>query len=55
VDDILDLSCHSCVVCHDDGPPLAVVNRVGLPRASPLTFLSYLHSHAFQVGGLGMV
>jgi hypothetical protein len=31
VGDILDLGCHSCVVHHDDQPPLAMVNKVGLP------------------------
>jgi uncharacterized protein YbgA (DUF1722 family) len=31
VDDILDLGHHSCVVHHEDQPPLAMVNKVGLP------------------------
>jgi hypothetical protein len=49
VDDILDPRCHSCVVCHDDWPPLAVVNRVGLPWIALLpTFLSFPHFHAFR-------
>jgi hypothetical protein len=30
VDDILDLRNHSCVVHHDDQPPLAMLNKVGL-------------------------
>jgi len=29
--DILNLGQHSFVVQHDDRPPLAMVNRVGLP------------------------
>jgi hypothetical protein len=51
VDDILDLGCHSCVVCHDHQPPLVMVYRVGLPQATLLTFLSFSRSHAFRDGG----
>jgi hypothetical protein len=55
VEDILDLGCHSCVVCHDDQPPLAVVNRVSLPHAPLPTLLSLSRSHAFKNGSLGMI
>jgi hypothetical protein len=55
VDDILDPPCHSCVVHHDDQPPLVVVNRVSLPQVALPTFLSFSHSHAFRNGGLGMI
>jgi hypothetical protein len=51
VDDILDPRSHSCVVHHDDQPPFVVVNRVGLPRITLLTFLSFQHFHAFRNGG----
>jgi hypothetical protein len=36
-------------------PPLAVVNRVGLPWATLPTFLNFLHSHTFQDGGPNMI
>jgi hypothetical protein len=35
-----------------DFTPLAVVNRVGLPRATLPTLLNFPHSHAFTDGGL---
>jgi hypothetical protein len=50
-DDILDHGHHSCIVCHDDQPPLVMVNRVGLPQATLLTFLSFLLIYAFRDGG----
>ncbi len=53
VDDILDHGCHSCVVCHDDQPPLVMVNKVGLPQVALLTFLNFPCSHAFRDGGQG--
>jgi hypothetical protein len=52
VHDILDPSHYSCVVHHDDISLLLVVNKVGLPWA---TLLSFLHFHAFENGRLGMV
>jgi len=55
VDDILDPGLHSCMVCHDDQPPLDVVNRVGVPQTTLPTLLSFPHSHAFKNGGLGMI
>jgi hypothetical protein len=51
VDDILNLEHHSCIVCHDDQPPLVMVNRVDLPQATLLTCLSFSRSHAFKDGG----
>jgi hypothetical protein len=38
VDDMLDLTCHSWTVCHDDQSPLVVVNRVGFSQATLPTF-----------------
>jgi hypothetical protein len=32
-----------------------VVNRVGTPQATLLTFLNFSHSHAFQNGGPKMI
>jgi hypothetical protein len=55
VDDILDPRCHSFVVHYDDQPPLAMVNRVGLPHVVLLTLLSFSHFHAFRGGGLGPI
>ncbi len=55
VDDILDLRHHSCAVHYDDQPPLAMVNWVGLSWVALLTFLSFLHFHAFRNGGPGMI
>jgi hypothetical protein len=55
VDDILNLRCHSCVVRHDDQPPLDVVNRVGPPRTTLPSFLNFPHSHAFSNGGPRMI
>ena len=33
---------------HNDQPPLAVVNQVGMPRLALPTLVSYPGSHAFQ-------
>jgi hypothetical protein len=55
VDDILDLGRHSGTICHDEWPPLVVVNKVGLPQVALPTFLSFPHFHAFRNGGLGMI
>jgi hypothetical protein len=55
VDDILDVGCCSCAVCHDDQPPLVVVNRVGLPCVTLLTLLNFSHFHAFKDGGPWMI
>ncbi len=54
VDDILDLGWHFFVIQHDERPPLAMVNKVGLPRATLPTLLSFLCFHAFQNGGSSM-
>jgi hypothetical protein len=32
-----------------------MVNKVDLPQAAILTFLSFPHSHAFKNGGLGTI
>jgi hypothetical protein len=50
VDDILDQGQHSSIVHHDDRPPLAIINRVGLPWEALLTLLSFLCFHAFWDG-----
>ncbi len=55
MDDILNPRCHSCIVHHDDRPPLVVVNRVGLPQTNLPTFLNFPHFRAFRNGGLGMI
>jgi hypothetical protein len=55
VDDILDLGRHFSTVQHDDQPPLAMVNRVGLPWATLPTILSFPHSHAFWDDGPSMI
>jgi hypothetical protein len=55
VDDISDQGCHSCMVHHDDWPPLVMVNKVSLPRTTLLTFFSFPHSHAFRNGSPWMI
>jgi hypothetical protein len=55
VDEILDPGYNSCVVHHDDQPPLVAVNKVGLRQATLQTFLSFPHSHAFRNGGQRMI
>ncbi len=55
MDDILNLEHHSCIVCHDDQPPLVMVNRVGLPQTTLPTFLNFSHYHAFTNGGPRMI
>jgi len=48
--DILDLGCHSCMVCHDDQPPLVVVKRFGFPSATLPTLLNFPRFRAFRGG-----
>jgi hypothetical protein len=55
VDDILDAGRRSQVVERNDLPPLAVVNKVGSPRATLPTIVSFTASHAYQQGGSGLV
>jgi hypothetical protein len=55
VDDILNPRRHSCMIHHDDRPPLVVVNRVGLPQTTLLTFLNFPHFRASRNGGLRMI
>lgn len=55
VDSILDTGRQSQRVRHDDRLPLAVVNRVGQPRAALPTLLSFPGSHAFRDGGPGLL
>jgi hypothetical protein len=54
VDDILDLGWHFSVIQHDERPPLAMVNKVGLLWATLPTLLSFLCFHAFQNGSSSM-
>jgi hypothetical protein len=55
VDDILDAGRRSQAVECNDLPPLAVVNKVGSPRATLPTIVSFTASHAYQQGGSGLV
>ncbi len=55
MDDILDSRWHSFVIQHDDKPPLVVVNRASLPRATLPTLLSFSRSHAFRDGSPSMI
>jgi hypothetical protein len=55
VDNILDIGRHSHVVRVADRSPMAVVNRVGQSRMMLSTFVSFLTSHAYKEGGLGLV
>jgi hypothetical protein len=55
VDDILDFGRRSQAVGWNDLPPLAVVNKIGLPRAALPTLVSYPASHAYRQGGSGLV
>lgn len=51
----IDSRCHLCVVCHDDYPPLVVVNKVGLPQITKYWHLKkFPHSHAFKDGSFRM-
>src|SRR5450759_4654155 len=52
---ILDAGRRSQAMGRDDLPPLAVVNKVGLPRAALPTLLSFLASHAYRQGGSSLV
>jgi len=54
VDDMLGPRPHSCMVHHDDWPPLVMVNKLGLPWGALPTFLSFPHFHAFR-NPLGMI
>jgi hypothetical protein len=55
VDSILDIGRCSQVVRVADRSPMAMVNRVGQPRMSLPTFVSFPASHAYREGGLGLV
>ncbi len=55
MDAILDLRCVSQVVCHDDWPPLVIVNKASQPWASLPTIMNILGSHVFYDDGLGMI
>ncbi len=55
MDAILDLGRHFFAIQHDDRPPLAMVNKVGLPRTTPLILLNFLHFHAFWDDDLNMI
>jgi hypothetical protein len=55
VDDILDAGRRSQAVERNDLPPLAVVNKVGSPRAALPIIVSFTTSHAYQQGGSGLV
>jgi hypothetical protein len=48
VDDILDAGRTSQAVEYNDSPPLAVVNKVGSPRAALPTLVSFTASHAYR-------
>ncbi|CAM6104272.1 unnamed protein product [Calypogeia fissa] len=55
VDSILDAGRRSQAVGRDDAPPLAVVNKIGFPRAALPTLLSFPGSHAYRSGGSNLV
>jgi hypothetical protein len=55
VDDILDDHRVALGVSKDDESPLALVNKMGAPRAALPTFVTYLGSFAFRARGPGMV
>jgi hypothetical protein len=55
VDDILDVGRRSQAVERHDLPPLAVVNKIGSPRAALPTLVSFTASHAYRQGGSGLV
>jgi hypothetical protein len=55
VGDILDTGRRSQAVERNDLPPLAVVNKVGSPRAALPTLVSFTASHAYRQGGSGLV
>ena len=55
MDHILDEGRHAQVVVQDDQPPLAVVNRVGIPRLALPTLVSYPGSYAFRDQGPRLV
>ncbi len=55
VDHILNVGRHSQEVVHEDSAPLALVNKVGLPRLALPTLMSYPRSFAFRDGGPGLV
>ncbi len=55
MDDIFNPRRHSSAIQHDDRPPLAMVNKVGLLQATSPFLLNFLHFHTFQDGDLGMI
>jgi hypothetical protein len=55
VDDILDDHRVALGVSKDDESPLALVNKMGAPRAALPTFVTYPGSFAFRARGPGMV
>ncbi len=55
VDSILDIGRRFQVVRIVDRSPMAMVNRVELPRMALPTFVSFPTSHAYREGGLGLV
>jgi hypothetical protein len=55
VDDILDPNRISLSVVRDDLPQLVLVNKVGAPQMSFLTFITFSQSFAFLDWGPGMV
>jgi hypothetical protein len=46
---ILDLGYMSQVVCHDDWPPLTIVNKVGQTKVVLPMIMNFLSSHFFMV------
>jgi site-specific DNA-cytosine methylase len=55
VDDILDDHRVSLAVFKDDTIPLALINKVGIPRGALPTFVTYPQSFAFRSRGPSMV
>lgn len=55
MDNHLDPRRYSFAVQHDDRPPLAVVNKVGLPRVALPTLLTFPRFHAFWDGNSGTI
>jgi hypothetical protein len=55
VDDILNAGRRSQAIERNDLPLLAVMNKVGSPRAALPTLVSFTTSHAYRQGGSGLV
>ena len=55
VNGILDAGRQAQVVKQNDRPPFALVNKVGMPRLTLPTLMSYPASHAYREGGPGLV